>query len=125
MIKLQKSDALRTFLASFFITLILSGLFLGIHWVSINAQRGGFDAPSPIAAEYEGQKLTFSLMGNKYEIDLAPLNRAAEKIQRFEGWIVPEKMRFFSRFSCYMADRMSTRERQQKEREFYKNAGLV
>ena len=122
---MQKSDAFRTFLTSFFITLILSGLFLGMHWVSINAQRGGFDAPSPIAAEYERLNLTLSLMDNKFEIDLAPLNSAAEKLQQFEGWVIPEKLRFFSRFSCYMADRMSTKERQQKEREFYKNAGLV
>ena len=122
---MQKSDAFRTFLTSFFITLILSGLFLGIHWVSINAQRGGFDAPDPIAAEYEGLNLTLSLMDKEYKIDLAPLNHAAEKLQQFEGWVIPEKLRFFSRFSCYMADRMSTKERQQKEREFYKNAGLV
>ena len=122
---MQKSDAFRTFFVSFFVTLILSGLFLGMHWVSINAQRGGFDAPSPIAAEYERLNLTLSLMDNKFEIDLAPLNSAAEKLQQFEGWVIPEKLRFFSRFSCYMADRMSTKERQQKEREFYKNAGLV
>ena len=122
---MQKSDAFRTFLTSFFITLILSGLFLGIHWVSINAQRGGFDAHDPIAAEYEGLNLTLSLMDKEYKIDLAPLNHAAEKLQQLEGWVVPEKLRFFSRFSCYMADRMSTKERQQKEREFYKNAGLV
>lgn len=120
-----KNEYFRIFLTWFFLTLIIAGFFLGSHWVAIKAERSGFDTAEQLSVERDRLNLTLSLPNKVIEIDLTPLNSAAEKLHQLEGWILPEKLRFLSRFSCFMADKISTGRRQQQEREFYKNAGLV
>lgn len=116
---------LRIFWTWFAITFIAALFLLGIYWVGIRAHRSGFEPVSPISAEREELILTLSLPDRSVAIDLSPINSAAERLQQLEGWIIPEKLRFLSRFSCFLADSVTTGRRQQQEREFYKNAGLV
>ena len=117
----------RTFLASFFITLILSAFVMGLFWISIKAERSGFnDFDTTLSAERSGELgCRLNLLGRSIDIDLAPINSIAGSLRDFEAWLLPEDMRFVSRFACFVGDKVNTGMRQHREKEFYRNAGLV
>lgn len=124
---MQKKELLRIFISSFLITIIVFCFIMGFVWVDLMSNRNGFDGflPSLRLEKLEPLLYRLSTATDEIELDFAPADYVAQKLQRFEAWILPENWRVFTRTSLYIKEQFAAHKRLKQQQEFYKNAGLV
>lgn len=117
----------KVFVLSFLITVILSAFLLSLYWVSLKAQESGFEGyKNPISIEKQDDLRYIINIGTEQRCaDLTLLDEAAGYFQAAERWIVPQEMRVMTRVSLFTVKQLKDNRREAREREFYKNAGLV
>ena len=117
----------KVFALSFLITVILSAFLLSLYWVSLKAQESGFEGyKNPISIEKQDDLHYIINIGTAQRCaDLALLDEVAGYFQAAERWIVPQEMRVMTRVSLFTVQQLKDGRREAREREFYKNAGLV
>ena len=59
------------------------------------------------------------------KIDLTVVNNTAAVLQRTELWVLPREARTLSRIAVFTVQRIKDGQREKREQEFFRNAGLV
>lgn len=123
----NSKEKIKIFAVSFIITLIAAGFFLSLYWVSLRAEECGFEGyKNPVVIEKQDDLHYLINVGTAQRaVDLSLLDKAAGYFQIAERWIVPQEIRAMTRVSLFAAERLKSNRREAREREFYKNAGLV
>ena len=118
---------LKIFSTAFIITVILAAFLLSLYWVELVAAQKGFGGLENRTSVERIDDLHYRLLigESEREIDLTAIDRAAGCFQKYERWIVPQEIRAASRISVFAVRQFKSSRREQRELEFYKNAGLV
>lgn len=124
---MKNRELLRTFFSSFVITLVVFCFIMSFMWVDLKANRNGFSGFFPSLNIEQVEPLIYKLntATKQYNLDFTTAEQIAEKLQKAEAWVLPEKWRVFSRASLYIKNRLEAHKIYRREQEFYKNAGLV
>jgi len=119
--------SIRIFLISFWIALVLTCFLLALFWVQLKAADGGFGSLAERVKIEKSDRLHYTFTAGEFDrqIDLTPIDRAAEVMQQYEQWIFPYRLRIFSKTVCFTAQQIKDSQRQAREQEFFRNAGLV
>jgi len=119
--------SIRIFLISFWIALVLTCFLLALFWVQLKAADGGFGSLAERVKIEKSDQLHYTFTAGEFDrqIDLTPIDRAAEVMQQYERWIFPHRLRIFSKTVCFTAQQIKDSQRQAREQEFFRNAGLV
>ena len=120
-------NGIRVFVAAFVITLIAAAFFLSVYWINMKAEDSGFEGyQNPISIEKQDDlHYIINAASQQRRIDLTSVDKAAGYFQMVERWIVPQEIRVMTRIGLFAANQLKDDRREAREREFYKNAGLV
>ena len=123
----ERKMLLRAFFLSFFTTLIITLFILNLFWVDMRAKANGFSGFPPAFELEQSGELQYRaiIAGREARLDLTPLDNAAGLLQRAGRWCLPQGWRRLSRLGLFTAGRIKAGSREAREKEFYKNAGLV
>jgi len=123
----QTKGKIKIFMSAFIITIIAATLLMALYWVSLKAEQSGFEGyKNPMTIEKQDDLHYLINIGTQQRmLDLSLLDRAAGYFQAAERWIVPHEIRVMSRLWLFSAEQFKDSRREIREREFYKNAGLV
>ena len=118
---------IRIFTLAFVITVIAAIFFLSLCWVSLKAEESGFEGyKNPVSIEKQDDlHYIINIAEHRRTADLTLMDKAAGYFQTAERWIVPQEIRVMTRVSLFAAQQLKDNRREAREREFYKNAGLV
>ena len=100
---------------------------LSIFWVQMRAKDNGFDG-FDIAVSVECRdELHYLITAGRIskEIDLTEVDRAALLLQQNGRWMFPTEARMAYRIACFTAQQIKDNNKAEREREFFRNAGLV
>ena len=120
-------DSARVFTAAFMITLIAAAFLMSVYWINMRAVDSGFEGyKSPISIEKQDElHYIINAASHRRTVDLTLLDKGAGYFQIAERWIVPQDIRVMTRVGLFAANQIKANRREAREREFFKNAGLV
>lgn len=123
----ERKSLILAFFTSFFITLIILLFLMSLYWVDIKAEEKGFGSFSSQIEIEKQQELNYRVIafGKETDIDLTPLDTAAGVLQQYECFIFPEDWRFTAKLTAFIHDKVLDGRKAAREKEFFKNAGLV